>query len=182
MSDHRKGVRVLYDEVGPRGVHISPPYAVLMEDIRRCERVLGSKRRILDERRRWIERARQCEDGRQFLVLDTHESGRLLRRLLGLRRDKRDRLAMILGLADCEDGAITGLRAKSRDRLRKIGGSHDQSHAGDPLCSGSIDRNDASMSTVQRDKFRFEGIGQPDIGHVFLYARHSVIAAAAMRR
>ena len=118
LGDHREGVGPFDDDIRRGRVDVAPAVVVLAQDVRGRERIAGPERRVLDERGGRVEGRGDREDGRQLLVVDPDEAGRLLGGVQGLRGDRRDRLAVIVGLADREDRPILELRAEARDRLR----------------------------------------------------------------
>ena len=122
---------------------------VLAQDVRRRERVARPERRILDERRGRVERGRDREDRRQLLVVDPDEARGGLRRVAGLGRDRRDRLAVVVRLADREDRAVDELRPEPRHRLREIGRGDRQAHAGDLERGARVDRDDPRAGAVE---------------------------------
>ena len=63
--------------------------------------------------------------------------GRLLGGVLRLGRDGRDRLAVVLRLADGEDRPVAELRPEARHGLGQVGGGHDEAHARDLLGGAS---------------------------------------------
>ncbi len=77
------------------------------------ERVAGSERRVLDERRAGVEGGGDREDRRQLLVVDPDEAGGLLGRIERLGGDGGDRLAVVVRLADRQDRPIAGTAARS---------------------------------------------------------------------
>ena len=57
---------------------------------------------------------------------------------------------------DREDRAIEELRPEARDRLREVGGGHDQPDPGDPFRGGRVDRDDPGARAVERDQCGME--------------------------
>ena len=92
--------------------------AVLAQDVRIGQRVVGPQRRILDEWRVRGQRTGNGEDGDQLLVVDLDQLGGRLGGVFRFRRDRRNRVALVLGLADRDDRPIGELRAEARHRLR----------------------------------------------------------------
>ena len=169
-----KRVGALDDEVGVRRrfVDVAPAEMVLAQDVGPGQRVAAAGARVLDQRRRRVEGAGDREDRRQFLVLDLDEPRRRLGGVEGLGRDGRDRLAVVLGLADGQDraGRRTGARSAASVWGRSAGG-HDQADAGHGERRGRVDRHDPRPGAVERDELDVEHVGQLDVGHVLLRAR-----------
>ena len=60
-------------------------------------------------------------DRGQRLVVDPDEARRLLGRVERLGRDRGDRLAVVVRLADRDDGPVAELRPEPRHRLGQVG-------------------------------------------------------------
>ena len=115
-----------------------------------------SERRVLDERRAGRERVRDGHDRGQRLVLDPHERGSLFGGIEGLGRDGGDRLAVVVRLADGDDGAVPELRSEPRDRLRQVGGGEDEANAGHGEGGRRVDRHDPRPRRIDRDELGVE--------------------------
>ena len=120
-----KRVGALDDDVRlARGrVDVAPAVVVLAQDVGRRERVAGAERRVLDERRGRVERGGDRDDRRERLELDADERGGLLGGVAGLGRDRRDRLAVVVRLADGEHRPVAELRPEPRHRVGQVGGA-----------------------------------------------------------
>ena len=114
--------------------------------------------------------ARDREDGRQLLVLDPDEAGRLLGGVVGLRGDRRDGLAVVVGLADREDRPILELRAEARHRLREVGRGDREADAGDLEGGARVDGDDPRPGAVEGHELRVEDVVEMEVGHVRLPA------------
>ena len=132
LGDHREGVGALDDDLGLAGrrVDVAPAVAVLVEDVAGRVGVVGTKARVLDERRFGGERGCDRVKRRQLGVLDADEAGRLLGGVQRLGGDGGHRLAVVLRLADRQHRPIAPLRAEPRHRLRA--GRPRSSRAGRP--------------------------------------------------
>ena len=88
LRDHREGVGAVDDDRGIAlgGLEVAPAEAVLAQDVGAGEGVVGPDRRVLDERRRRVQRGRDRADRGQRLELDADERGRLLGERRGSRR------------------------------------------------------------------------------------------------
>ena len=82
------------------------------------------------------------EDGRQLLVVDADEPGRLLGGVERLGGDGGHRLAVVLRLADRQHRPIAPLRPEPRHRLRQVGGGHHEPDARDGERGAGVDRDD----------------------------------------
>ena len=125
---------------------------------------------ILDERGGRVEGAGDREDGRQLLVVDPDEASRLLGGVQGLRGDRRDRLAVIVGLADREDRPILELRAEARHRLWEVRRGEREAHAGHLECGARVDGDDPRPGAVEAHELRVEHVLEMEVGHVRLPA------------
>ncbi len=179
LGDHGEGVRSFDDDVRLDRIDVAPAVVVQPEDVRGRQRVTGSERRILDERRGWIEGRGDREDGRQLLVLDPDEPSRLLGRVLRLRRDGGDRLTVVLRLAGGQDRPIDELRSEPGHRLRQVGGGHHESDARDGQGGARVDGDDPSPGTVEADELDVEDVFEVDVGDVGLAAGDPIEAADA---
>ncbi len=140
LGDHRERVRAVDDDVRGCRLDVAPAVVMLAQDVRRRERIVGPERRVLDERRVRIEGRRHREDGRQLLVVDPNEGGRLLGGVPGLGGDRGDRLAVIVRLPDREDRPVLELRPEPWHRLGKIRGGDGETDARDGEGGTRVDR------------------------------------------
>ena len=182
VGHDREGVGVLDHDVGGGGVHVAPAEAVLSQDVRGRQGVVGAECRVLDEVSRGVESCRDREDGGQLLVLDLHLPGCLFGSILRLGRDRRDRLAVVLRLADGDDRAVDELGSKARDRLGQVRGRHDEPDAGHPLGGTGVDRDDPSARDRQRDEPDLQDVLQPDVRDVLLTAGDAADATGPVGR
>ena len=179
LGDHRERVGALDDDVrlAHRGVDVAPAVAVLAEDVGRRVRVVRPEGRVLDERRAVRQRRGEGVDGRQLLAGDPDERGRLLGRVRSLGGDRRDRLAVVLRLADGEDRAVAPLRPEARHRLRQVRGGHDEPDAGHGQGRARVDRPDPGARRIERDELDVEHVVEVEVGDVRLLAGHALDAA-----
>ena len=96
-----------------RRLDVAPAVMVLVEDVRRGARVVGSEGGILDEGRVGGEGLRDRMERGQLLELDRDERGRLLGGIVGLGGDRGDGFAVVLRLACGQDGAVACAAARS---------------------------------------------------------------------
>ncbi len=186
LGDHRELVGSFDDGghvgIGGRGVHVAPAVAVLAQDVRAGQWVVGADGRVLDERRTRRQRRVQGDDRGQRLTPHPHEGGRRFGRVRRLGRDGRDRFPVVVGLADGEDRPIAELRAEARDRLREIGRRQDGPDTRHGQRLGHVDGVDAGAGMVDRDESHVELAVEVDVGHVGLPADDPIEAAATGRR
>ena len=174
LGDHRKAIRPLDDDIRGGRVDVAPAKTVLAEDVRGRERIAGAQRGVLNEWRGRVEGRGDREHGRQFLVLDSDEAGRLLGGVAGLGRDRHHRVAVIASLANRDDRPILELRTESRDRLWQICGADGQADAGDLEGGTRVDGGDPGPGAIERHELRVQHVVETDVGHVDLPARDPV--------
>ena len=182
MGDDREGVGVLHHQVCGRRVDVTPPEAVLTQDVGAGQRVVGAQPGLLNQRRPRIECLGDAEDSGQHLVLHDNEAGGGLGGVLGLCGDRRHRLAVVLGLADGKDGPVLKLRAEAWHRLREVGSSHDEAHSWHLLGCRGVDAENSGPGDVERNQLDMERVGLADVGEVLLLAGDSLMPADAACR
>ena len=184
LGDHREVVRALDDDlrVGRGGVDVAPAVVVLAQDVGGGQRIVGTQRGILDERRTRGEGRGDRRDGGQRLALDPDEPGGLLGRVLRLGRDRRDRLAVVVRLADGDDRAVLPLRPEARHRLRAGRRRSDGADAGHGQRGARVDRDDPRPRVVDRHELDVQLAVEMDVGDVRLLAGDPVEPADAGRR
>ncbi len=173
LRDHREGVGAVDDNRGIAlgGLEVAPAVAVLAQDVGAGERVVGADRRVLDERRCRVQRGGDRADRRQRLELDADERGRLLGELAGLGGDGRDRVAVVLRLADGQHRAVAQLGPEARHRRRQVVGRHDEPDAGEGERARGVDAADAGARGVDRDELDVEDVLEAQVRDVRLPAR-----------
>jgi len=118
----------------------------------------------------------------QLLVLDLHQAGRLLGRVLGVGRDRGDRLTVVVRLADREHGPVDELGPETRHGFGQVGRGHDEADARDLHGGGRVDRDDPGAGAVDRHEPGVEDIRDIEVGDVGLLARDALMAAHTPRR
>ena len=177
LGHHRELVGVFDHEVGDRRVQVAPADLVLAQDIGRRERVVRPEARVLDERRRWIERRLDGEDGGQLLVLDLHQARRFLGRVLGVGRHGRDGFSVVMRLPDRQHGTVDELGPEARHGDGQVGWGHDEADAWDLGRRGRVDRDDPGACAVDGHEPGLENVLDLQVGHVGLLARHALVPA-----
>ena len=175
LGDHRERVGALDDDVGlhRRSFDVAPAIVVLAEDVRARARIIRSERRVLDERRAGRERGRDVVEPGQLLVLDPDEASGLLGGVEGLRPDRGNRLAVILGLICREDRPIAALRAEARRRIGQVGRRHDDPDPGHRQGGTGVDRADSRARHGERDKLDVERVVVRQVGDILLASGHT---------
>ena len=132
----------------------------------------------VDDRRSRIERGLRIGDGRERLVFDADELGRVLGQGTGLRQDGGDRLALPARLGD-RDGVLRrrfqSLQMREhadpwRAHVCELGTDDDRGDAGRALCRRRIDRADPRM--------RVGGTHETDMHHARQHDVADELAAA----
>ena len=185
VGDDREAVVLLDDDeavLGRGGVHVAPRHKVLAEDVRLRQRVLPAERRVLHQRRVGGQRPGDREDRGQNLVLNVDERRGPLRQLARVGDDERHGLAVVLGLADGQDGAVLVLRPEPRHGLRQVIGRHHQVHAGQGERRGTVHRDDPRPRAVEGDELRVQRIRRRKVREVPLGAGDTFHPANARRR
>ena len=154
------------------GLDVAPADPVLVEDV--GLRASGSSGRSDGS---WTsgapgrERGRERDDGRQLLVLDAHEAGCLLSGIPRVGDHGGHRLAVVLRLADGEDGPSSALRPEAGHGLRQVGGRHARGGR-----RAAAARRSRRWPTIRarahghRHELGVQLVGQVDVGHVLLGA------------
>jgi hypothetical protein len=170
LGDHREGVRALDDDIRlrRRGVDVAPAVTVLVKDVRCRARVAGPERRVLDERRVGVERGPESMERGKLREGDLDEASRFLRGVERLGGDRCHGLALVLRLADGEDGSIAPLWPEPRNRLGQVGRRHDEPDTGDRQRRRRVDRVDPRPGDVDGDELHMERVGVGQVGDVLL--------------
>ena len=182
VGHHREGVAALYDDVRSSrlGVDVAPAHAMLGEHVAAGEPVAGAQGGVLDERRIRRERPGDREHRRQLLVLHAHEPGGRLGQLARVGHDQRDGIAMVLRLADRQDGPVLVLGPEAGHGLRQVVRRHHEVDAGQGERPGGVDAQDPRPRAVQRHQLRVEGVRDREVREVPLRSRDAVDAADAV--
>ncbi len=142
---------------------------MLGENVALGERIiLVPQCRILYQRGVRCERCVDAEYGRQIFIFHLDQFHRFLCRFFRFRRDRRNRLSVVIHLVDGDHRSVLHLRSESRDRLRKVPGSHDQPDSRYFTCLGCIDRNDPRPGRGNRHQFCMQGIGRLEVRQISL--------------
>ena len=155
---------------------------MLAQDVGRGQRVVRPERRVLDERRIRGQGGGQGHDGRQWLAGHADEAGCLLGGIGRVGGDRRDRLTVVVGLADGDDRSVLELRPEARHRVGQVGGGQHGPDAGHGQRGGGVDGVDPRPCVVDRHEPDVQLAIEMDVGDVVLLAGDPVQPADADRR
>ena len=113
----------------------------------------------------------------QRFVFDAHQGDRQFGRLNRFCRHGRYGLAVVFGLADCEDRSVPVDRAETRDRLRQITSRDDVYDAGHSARLAGVDRDDASAGRIKGDKFDVKHVRKRNVREELLGSTYAFAAA-----
>ena len=170
VGDHGKVVLPLDHVVGSclGGGDVTPTEVELAHDVRMGERVPGTQRWILDERSIAAKGGIDGVQPGQDLILDLHQGGSLLGRVLGIGGNGGNRLAVVFHLAVGEDRPVLVLRPEARHRVGEVLRSQDQSNPRHLLRFRGVDRDDPGPGLLDLHQFGLQLVGEVDIGDVLL--------------
>ena len=153
--------------------HVVDPVRAVLEAQTSRGRLFVAADLLVDERRAGLQRVDRIEDGRQLLILDVDELGRLRGGVRCIGDHRGDDVAHVAGLIDRDDGLILeGGAVIGEEVVRQILAGEHEDDARHGERAGAVDADDASVGVRAADASSVRHPGELDIERVRDFPHH----------